>query len=124
MVAPIAHRRVCPSEEGGKRSLRADHRLLRDARAAVHAREREHHRADESEAERKQVGHAGVQVVTSEVSGGRAQRRDLRQRQIDEDDAALDHVHAQIGVNPGQDETGDKGRRQEVENLRERQVAK
>ncbi len=32
----------------------------------------------------------------------RAKRRDLRQRQVHEDDAALDDVHAEIGVNARQ----------------------
>ena len=44
----------------------------------------------------------------------RAERRDLRQREVDEDDAALDDVHAEIGVDAGQDQAGDEGRRQEL----------
>ena len=51
----------------------------------------------------------------------RPERCNLREREIDEDDPALDDVHAQIGVDPGQDETGDKRRGQEVEDFTYRQ---
>ena len=39
----------------------------------------------------------------------RAQGGDLRQRQVHEDHAAFHHVHAQIGVNSGEDQAGHKG---------------
>ena len=45
----------------------------------------------------------------------RAQRRDLRQREVDEDDAALDDVHAEVGVDAGEDEAGDEGGQQQLE---------
>ena len=44
----------------------------------------------------------------------RAERRDLRQREVDEDDAALDDVDAEVGVDAGQDQAGDERRRQEL----------
>ena len=44
----------------------------------------------------------------------RAERGDLRQREIDEDHAALDDVDAEIGVNAGQDQAGGEGRRQKL----------
>ena len=47
----------------------------------------------------------------------RAERRNLRQREVDEDDAALDDVHAEIGVDAGEDQAGDERRREKLENL-------
>ena len=46
---------------------------------------------------------------------GGAERRNLRERQIDEDDAALDDVHAQIGVDAGEDQAGGERRREKRE---------
>ena len=46
---------------------------------------------------------------------GRAERGDLRERQIHEDHAAFDDVHAQIGVDAGQNQAGDERRSQELE---------
>ena len=48
----------------------------------------------------------------------RAERRDLRQRQVDEDHAALDDVHAEVGVDAGEDQAGGKRRRQELQDGR------
>ena len=48
----------------------------------------------------------------------RAQRRDLRQREVHEDDAALDHVHAEVGVDAGEDEAGHERRGQELQDGR------
>ena len=48
----------------------------------------------------------------------RAERGDLGERQIDEDDAPLDDVHAEVGVDAGEDEAGDERRRQELEHRR------
>ena len=45
-----------------------------------------------------------------------AERRDLRERQVDEDHAALDDVHAEVGVNAGQNQAGDERRRQKLQN--------
>ena len=44
-----------------------------------------------------------------------AKRRDLGQREVDEDDASLDNVNTEIGVNAGQNEAGGEWRRQERE---------
>jgi hypothetical protein len=44
----------------------------------------------------------------------RAQRRDLRERKIHEDDAALDDVQPQIGVDARDDECGGDRRKQEL----------
>ena len=47
----------------------------------------------------------------------RAERGDLRERQVDEDDAALDDVHAEVGVDAGEDQAGDEGRREELQDV-------
>ena len=66
--------------------------------------------ADEGEAEREQIRHAGVEIEAGEVGDGRAQGGDLRQREIHEDDAALDHVNTEVGVDAGEDQAGHEGR--------------
>ena len=45
----------------------------------------------------------------------RAERGDLREREVDEDDAALDDVHAEVGVDAGQDQARDERRREELD---------
>ncbi len=54
-----------------------------------------------------------MRVHADQDGHGRAQGRDLRQRQIDEDNAALDHVHAEISVNASQDQAGKKRQNEE-----------
>jgi hypothetical protein len=44
----------------------------------------------------------------------RAERGDLREREVHEDDAALDDVDAEIGVDAGQDQARDERRREEL----------
>jgi hypothetical protein len=46
-----------------------------------------------------------------------AERGDLGEREVDEDDAPLDHVHAQVGVYPGEDQAGDERRREKPEDV-------
>ena len=43
------------------------------------------------------------------------ERRDLGEREIDEDDPPLDHVHAEVGVNAGQDQAGRERRGEELQ---------
>mgnify|MGYP003693575313 CR=1 FL=1 len=74
--------------------------------------------ADEREREADPVRPAAVGIAAGERQqqrDGRAERRDLRQRQVHEDDAALDDVHAEVGVDAGEDQAGGERRRQEVE---------
>ena len=54
-----------------------------------------------------------------EQRDGRAERGDLREREVDEDDPPLDDVDAQIGVDAGEDQAGDERRRQELDDDRE-----
>jgi hypothetical protein len=48
-----------------------------------------------------------------------AERGDLRQREVDEDHPPLDDVHAQVGVNPRQDQARHERGREE---LKDRQI--
>jgi hypothetical protein len=61
-----------------------------------------------------------VNVAAEEHRNGCAERGDLRQREIDEDDAALDDVEAELREHPGQDETGDERRQEKLENAHQR----
>ncbi len=55
------------------------------------------------------------------IGDGRAERRNLRERQVDEDDAALDHVQAEVRVNAGDDEARRDRRGEELEDGRVQQ---
>ena len=82
---------------------------------------REHRRADEREREADPVDDRRVRVAGRDRHQQRdrpAERRNLRQRQVDEDDAALHDVDAEIRMNAGEDEAGDERRRQELEHRR------
>ena len=56
-----------------------------------------------------------MQVMPREIGDRRAQGGDLGQRQVHEDHAALDHVHAEVSVNAGQDEAGHEGRQEDFQ---------
>ena len=80
--------------------------------------QREHRRADEREAEAEPVDAGGVRIAAGERQqhrDRRAERRDLREREVDEDDAALDDVHAEVGVDAGENQAGGKRRREELQ---------
>ncbi len=77
--------------------------------ASAGASEREDSRAQERERETNPIGGAAVRVHAGDNSDGGAERSDLREREVHKNDAALDHVHAEIGVNPREDEARDKG---------------
>ena len=74
---------------------------------------RKHSGADKSERQADAISCAAVRFDAIEHRDGGAQGGDLRQRQIDEDHAALHHVDAQIGVNAGQNQARDERREQE-----------
>jgi hypothetical protein len=86
----------------------ADDGLLRDARVrrVMRARQREDRRPRDREPQRPEVGHRIVQVVSGQVGHRGAERGDLREREVDEDDPPLHDVQAEVGVNAGQDQTG------------------
>ena len=58
----------------------------------------------------------GILVAEGEEQGdGAAQGGDLREREVDEDHAPLDHVDPEVGVNARDDEGGREGGGQEFE---------
>ena len=84
----------------------ADDRLLRNPRLLA-ADRREQHRAQEREGEADPVDGRPVRIAArdrQQQGNGRPERRNLRERQVDEDDSALDHVHAEIRVDAGDDQ--------------------
>ena len=94
----------------------ADQRLLRDARRP-RAREGEQHRREQREAERIAVGGDALRRMAEHEGDGGAERRDLREREIDEDDVAGQHLDAEIGVDADQAERHQKARPQECERV-------
>ena len=79
----------------------ADQRLVRDPLVA-RSRDREHERADRGERERVQRDRERVVlvVVAHQDRPHHAERRDLREREVDEDHLALDDVHAEVDEDP------------------------
>ena len=119
----LAHRQ--DRGRGRHRVADADDRFLRDPRVLA-ADHREDRGADERERQADPVDRRRVRIAARERQqqrDRRAERRNLRQREIDEDDPALDDVHAQVGVDAGQDQAGDERRGQELDDLHERQVS-
>ena len=55
--------------------------------------------------------------MTGQIGHGGTEGGDLRQREIDEDDASFHHMQPQIGVNPRQDQSCDKRDDEDRENV-------
>ena len=81
-------------------------------RARAAADGREDRRAQEGEHQADPVDATAVRIDAVQHGDGGAERGDLRQREVDEDHAALHHVDAEVGVNAGEDQAGDEGRQQ------------
>ena len=94
-----------------------DDRLLRDACLAMHAGEGEDCRSDDRESERPEVAHAAMEVVARQERHCRAQRGDLREGEVDEDDPALDDVDAEVCVNAGENESRQERRDEKHHNV-------
>ncbi len=106
----LAHR-----QDGGGGSDRvrdADERFLRDVRAS-RSHQREDGGAQKRETQADPVGAAPVRVHPRQDGDRGPQGGDLRQRQVDENHPPLHYVHAQVGVDAGQDETGHERSREE-----------
>ena len=92
----------------------ADDGFLRDAGVSAPDR-REDRRADEREQEADPVDRRRVRIAAEprqQDRDRRAERGNLRQREVDEDDAPLDDVHAEVRVDAGDDQAGDERRRE------------
>ena len=95
----------------------ADDRFLRNPRALAREWSRRRTAPMKREREADPVDDRPVRIAAADRQqhgDGRAERRNLRQRQIDEDDAAFDHVNTEIGVNAGENQAGDERRRQKA----------
>ena len=66
-----------------------------------------------------QYAPAAMRIHADQNGDRGTQCGNLRQCQVHEDDATLDHVNAQVGVNAGQDEAGQKRRQQKGKNFHE-----
>ena len=102
---------------GGSNSVGdTDKSFLRNVASAA-ARYSENRGTEKGEAETDPVRGAPMRVHADDDGDGCAKRSNLRQGEVNKDDAALDDVHAEIGVDAGEDEAGDKGQDQECENF-------
>ena len=93
-------------QHGARRGYRVDDTddgFLRDVPTS-RPRQGQDQRADEGREESDGVRLPRVHVVADEERGGRAQRGDLGQGDIDEDDLTGQNVDAEVGVDPGEDE--------------------
>ena len=95
-----ALRRPIDEKDGGRRRDDVDdpdQRLLRHTRTPG-AREGQQHGRKQRERERIAVGRGALGGMTEHEGDRRAERRDLRERQIDEDHFASEDLNAEIGV--------------------------
>ena len=100
----------------------ADQRFLWDPRPPA-AREREQHCCEQRERERITVGRDALSRMTEHEGDGRAKRRDLCQRQIDEDHFARQHLNAEIGMDADQAHGHQERRPEELQRIDHRVAA-
>ena len=120
-----ALRRPVDQQDRGRRGDHVDHadqRLLRHARAPG-AREGEQHGGEQCEGERIAVGREILRRVAEHEGDRRAERGDLRERQIDEDDFARQHLDAEIGVDADETDRHEERRPEKCERLAHRAAA-
>src|SRR6266403_2016133 len=65
-------------------------------------------RSQEGKSQTEEISTAPVRVHSYQDRDRRTQGSDLGQRQVHENHAAFDYVHTQVGVNPGENQTGHK----------------
>ena len=58
-----------------------------------------------------------MHVHAHEDGNGRAQSSNLRKSEVNEDDAALHHVNAQVGVDASENQAGNERQNQEWQNF-------
>src|SRR5215467_4924792 len=86
----------------------SDKGFLRDM-PATGTRERKNRSAQEGKPEAKKIRAASVRIHADEDGDRGSQRRNLGESKVHKDDTSLDHVHAKIRMNAGQDQAGHKG---------------
>lgn len=96
----------------------ADQGLVWDALVA-RSRDREDHRADRCECERVQRDgeRVALVVVAHEDRPHHAEGRDLGEREVDEDDLALDDMHAEVDQHAGHGEARQQRQPVDVDQL-------
>ena len=113
-------------EQNGRRRRNnvddADQRLLRHAGAPC-AREGQQHRRKQRERERIAIGRNALRRMTEHECDRRAERRDLRERQIDKDHFAGKHLDAEIGVDADKRDRHQERRPEKNERLDHRLAA-
>src|SRR5689334_16394901 len=85
--------------------------------ASPGAGEREYARSHKGERQAQPISPLPVWVHADQNGNGGAQGGNLRQGEVNKDDSALDHMHAEIRVYSGQDKTGHKRPDQKWQNL-------
>ena len=100
----------------------ADQRLLRHARAPG-PREGQQHGGKQGECERIAIGRHALRRMAEHEGDRRAERRDLRERQIDEDHFARQDLNAEIGVDADQAYRHQERRPEKCERLDHRVAA-
>src|SRR4029077_1467190 len=85
--------------------------------AASGARKSKNGGAEKREAEADPVSAAAVRIHPRDYGDDGAQRGDLRKREVHENNATLDDVHAKIGMDAGQDQARQERQNQKRKNL-------
>ena len=120
-----ALRRPIDEQDGGRGRHDVDHpdqRFLGHARAPA-PREGEQDRGEQGEGERITVGRGAVRGMTEHEGHRRAKRRDLGERQIDEDHFAGKHLDAEIGVDADETDRHQERRPQQCQRFAHRAPA-
>jgi hypothetical protein len=108
----LAHQK---NRGGGRDGIRdADKCFLGDVAAAA-AREREDGGTKEREAQANPVGASAVGVHAGNDGDGGAESGDLGESEVHKDDAAFDHVDAEVCVNPRKNKARYKSGKQEFQ---------
>ena len=109
LACSLAH-----GDDGRGRSHRigdTDERLQRNT-LVPGTHKRKDQRTDKGKTQTHPVSAVAMGVQSHQDGNGGAQRGDLGQRQINEDDAAFHHVNSEVRMDAGQDQTGDERQNQ------------
>ena len=115
-VLGSARRLRCQQDRGRRRDDEndPDDRLLRDV-AVVHPRHAEQSRREQRREEADEVRSRRPGLETGKGRRRPTECRHLRDREVDEDDAAGDDVDAEVGVQAQEDQGGDQRRKHELQ---------
>jgi len=122
MLRPL--RRAIDQEDrgGGRHHIdHADQRLLRQARREP-PRDGEQHRGGEREGERIEICGMALHRMAEHERDRGAERGDLREREVDEDHLAAQHLDSEIDVDPQQAQRDQEGRPQQLQGVAHREA--